>query len=332
MASKKLTWLLILQGWAMLWVVIGHAPLTAPPVHASRLDISAHQIALALFSFAYSFHMPLFIMISGYLFYRTRIVKGWKYLDMVKEKWIRLGIPYIFFITVAILIKFCIPEGVNRDVDVSPSGLVINYLEPFNGALQEMWFVAVIFLYFLLYPLYRYLLKNRISMLCTLVVSIGLFFIPVGKMTDFLAINRAVHFFMFFFIGIVISKESLEQYIARWSTIGVCAAGYVVSYMIDLEPATPLFSSIAFWGLSIKADRSLSDNLFHSFRNYTYQIFLIGIFAQIFVKILSNRFLFPGSYPVWWLVCVLAGIYVPVAIARFGSKTDKKFVRYLIGV
>ena len=36
----------------------------------------------------------------------------------------------------------------------------MNYLEPFNGALQEMWFVAVIFIYFLLYPLYRYLLKT----------------------------------------------------------------------------------------------------------------------------------------------------------------------------
>lgn len=332
MASKKLTWLLILQGWTMLWVVIGHAPLTAPPVDAGWLDISAHQIARALFSFAYSFHMPLFIMISGYLFYRTRIVKGWKYLDMVKEKWIRLGIPYISFITVAILIKFCLPGEVNRDVDVSPSGLVMNYLEPFNGALQEMWFVAVIFLYFLLYPLYRYLLKSRISMLCTLVVALGLFFIPVGKMTDFLAINRAVHFFIFFFVGIVISKESLEQYIAKWSVIGVCAVGYVVSYIYKLDPATPLFASIAFWGLAIKADRSLSYNLFHSFRNYTYQIFLIGIFAQIFVKILSNMFRFPGSYPIWWLVCVLAGVYVPVFIARLGSKSGKKYIRYVIGV
>lgn len=24
---RKINWLLILQGWAMLWVVIGHAPL-----------------------------------------------------------------------------------------------------------------------------------------------------------------------------------------------------------------------------------------------------------------------------------------------------------------
>ena len=192
--------------------------------------------------------------------------------------------------------------------------------------------MAVIFLYFLLYPLYRSLLKSRLTILCTLVLAVGMFFLPVSKMPGFLAINRAVHFFLFFFIGTVISKEKLEPYMARWATIGVCAAGYVVSYIFKLEPLTPLFASVAFWGLAIKADRSLSDNLFHSFRNYTYQIFLIGIFAQIFVKILSNRFQFPGSYTVWWLVCVLAGIYVPVAIARFGSKTDKKFVRYLIGV
>lgn len=40
-SNKKLTWLLLLQAWAMLWVVIGHAPLTEPtgneglPIHST---------------------------------------------------------------------------------------------------------------------------------------------------------------------------------------------------------------------------------------------------------------------------------------------------------
>lgn len=51
--KKKINWLLILQGWAMLWVVIGHSPIS--------LDNMPSYVRI-LYDFAYSFHMPLFIL------------------------------------------------------------------------------------------------------------------------------------------------------------------------------------------------------------------------------------------------------------------------------
>ena len=66
MEKKKINWLLILQGWAMLWVVIGHSPL--------NMDSMPKIVELA-YNFAYSFHMPLFILVSGYLFQLTRLSK-----------------------------------------------------------------------------------------------------------------------------------------------------------------------------------------------------------------------------------------------------------------
>lgn len=62
--KKKINWLLILQGWAMLWVVIGHSPLS--------LDNMPPYVEV-LHKIAYSFHMPLFIAISGYLFQLTKL-------------------------------------------------------------------------------------------------------------------------------------------------------------------------------------------------------------------------------------------------------------------
>lgn len=63
--KKRINWLLILQGWAMLWVVIGHA----------FLGVAGEGPAWenGLFHFAYSFHMPLFMLVSGWLFYLTRL-------------------------------------------------------------------------------------------------------------------------------------------------------------------------------------------------------------------------------------------------------------------
>ena len=63
--KKKINWLLILQGWAMLWVVIGHSTLVVPGEGPAWDN--------ALYHFAYSFHMPLFMMVSGWLFYLTRL-------------------------------------------------------------------------------------------------------------------------------------------------------------------------------------------------------------------------------------------------------------------
>lgn len=80
----------------MLWVVIGHSPFSVT-AFASVFDVDCHECALFLKKIAYSFHMPLFIMISGYLFYITRVNKGVSYKKTLIDKFKRLGIPYLFF-------------------------------------------------------------------------------------------------------------------------------------------------------------------------------------------------------------------------------------------
>lgn len=61
MERKKINWLLILQGRAMLWVIVGHSYLgivNAGPTWENLLVKTA-----------YSFHMPLFMLVSGWLFF-----------------------------------------------------------------------------------------------------------------------------------------------------------------------------------------------------------------------------------------------------------------------
>lgn len=68
--KQKINWLLILQGWAMLWVIIGHAFLGVAG--------EGPKWENTLTQFAYSFHMPLFMLVSGWLFYLTRLRGGAK--------------------------------------------------------------------------------------------------------------------------------------------------------------------------------------------------------------------------------------------------------------
>ena len=71
MGRKKITWILILQAWAMLWVVIGHSPLKMPISESDPFYVNI------LYDIAYSFHMPLLVLVSGYLFYMTRMESNW---------------------------------------------------------------------------------------------------------------------------------------------------------------------------------------------------------------------------------------------------------------
>ena len=67
--KTKIEWLSILQGWSMLLVVIGHVVLT------DNMFDDKYPMSSCLYQVIYSFHMALFIFISGWLLYYTSIVK-----------------------------------------------------------------------------------------------------------------------------------------------------------------------------------------------------------------------------------------------------------------
>lgn len=75
------------------------------------------------------------------------------------------------------------------------------------------------------------------------------------------------------------------------------------------------------FGIAFLLDRYLPFS-FRGFRNYTYQIYLMGIFAQIFVKILFRHISMP--YFVGWSLCIAVGLYVPVLVSRIIEKINWK--------
>ena len=78
----------------MLWVVIGHSPLKMP---ISGNDPVYVKI---LYDIAYSFHMPLFVFVSGYLFFMTRMESNWGggYFIIIKDKFIVIIFKLFFAI------------------------------------------------------------------------------------------------------------------------------------------------------------------------------------------------------------------------------------------
>ena len=311
--KKKINWLLILQGWAMLWVVIGHSPLGEPGIGPIW--------ETTLYKFAYSFHMPLFMLVSGWLFYLTRL-KGnesplggqkWNYNQIVKDKALRLLLPGLVFSLVGFALKVAFPGEMARQVGLSLKDIVHQYLYPNDNPMRELWFIATLFWFFLLSPLWKIVLRKKWLIWLTLIVLIVFHFWHPN--IELLCLGRVFDYSIWFYLGLIISKTEfvewgLSKY--KWITLVVGVALYILGEYI-MSSITTLGGITLSFAFALIADKYVP-RLFFSFRNYTYQIFLMGIFAQILVKIIYIHFNWP--YISTYLLCISVGLYVPVLVSK----------------
>jgi len=327
--QDKINWLLILQGWTMLWVVLGHSPLGEPgdgPVWEN-----------AIVQTAYSFHMSLFMLISGFLFYLTRLSPKtddgkyrWNYGSILKDKSIRLLVPMAFFTLFAYVLKWAFPSEMDRTVTFGISDICRAFIFPYNGPLREMWFVYTLFLFFVLTPLWRAVLnKTLYAVIAFALLLVCHFWDPD---VEFLSAGRVLDYGIWFYTGLLLAKYNLLGKIGSAGTAAILSFGAVAATVghlagIDIALTTGLIAaSIA---LAMILDRYVP-RIFHSFRDYTYQIFLMGIFAQFAVKILFRHIQLP--YLPAFAVCVAAGVYVPVAISAIAKKIGFRPLLTIIGL
>ena len=271
---KKINWILILQGWAMLWVVIGHSTIGSKE--------SWPEYARLLFKFAYSFHMALFMFTSGFLFFMTRLaVEKWTYKAIIIDKAKRLLIPGLVFFLIALGLKLAFPGEISRKVGLGGHEILRMLLFPYLNPFREMWFIVVLFWMFVLTPVWKWTLKGNIksSVMLMLLILLHLFY-PHHPYMRFLCIGGFCKYAIWFFGGVLMSKSGIVNSIIKrnipWMPIAVGVILYAIGYLFNPfgMKAGGIIMSI---GLSLVLDKYIP-SMFKGFRNYTYQIFLMGIF------------------------------------------------------
>lgn len=347
--KKKINWLLILQGWAMLWVVIGH----------SFLGVFKEGPALenALCTFAYSFHMPLFMLVSGWLFYLTRLKHNeitppqsrlsdngywlknrWTYGAIVKDKAVRLLLPGLVFTIISFALKLAFPGEMSRQVGLNLNDVVHTVLYPYDNPFREFWFIATLFWFFLMTPLWKVVLSSEWAKWGTLGVLVVLYFCYPA--IELFCIGRVFNYAIWFYLGLLISEEDwVDKYLAdrKWLVLFGGIAVYAGSRFLVHGEWLPKIASFLStiggitmsFGLALIADKYVP-KLFCGFRNYTYQIFLMGILAQMFVKIMYRHV--SMSYVGAYLICLFVGLYVPVLVSKVIERINWKPLSLCVGL
>ncbi|MFD4522570.1 acyltransferase family protein [Streptomyces sp. NPDC058470] len=186
---------------AIVLVAMGHA---WEPVKGQSRGLEA------LYTVVYAFHMPAFILISGY-FSRSFDMRA----DRLKRLVTGIAVPYIVFEAAYSLFA--------RWADHSP-GQPISLLDP----LYLTWFLAALFIWRLTTPLWKLVrwplpLALVIAMLASVSPEIG----------DDLDLQRVLQFLPFFVLGLYMKPEYFQlvrRREVRILSVPVFAAALVVGY------------------------------------------------------------------------------------------------------
>ena len=194
--KERLVYVDQMKGIAILLVVMGHL---------IGYNVGYNETV----EFIYSFHMPLFFMISGYLGHKTTHVVSLKtYGKFLKKKFIGLMLPFLFWSMIAEKYFLQSEWHIPALSDISEAILVWN----------RLWFLKTLFLILVIYGLTHWMAKSFVRQKLSFVMDI-LFFLLVasGLSVGILAIDT--HFFSslllytaFFYAGMFIAKYNrIEQ-------------------------------------------------------------------------------------------------------------------------
>ena len=167
--KSRIPWVDIVKGIGIFLVVLGH-------VYRNN----------AVLIWLYSFHMPLFFMLSGWLHTAKR--KSLSMIDYCIKKFQLLIIPMIIFLSIS-YIYWLLVERHFRDFDIGP-----------------MWFLIILFLVDVFFEAMIIKLKRYVWLLLP-VLLIGFFFgtIFLKSTCIFIWLSRLLGGCFFFFVGGVFS-------------------------------------------------------------------------------------------------------------------------------
>lgn len=330
--KNKLVWLSIIQGWAILLVVIGHVNTFTYGDSPTEM----YQLGSWIHRFCYSFHMPLFMFVSGGLLYYSRVKSNWSTTALYRDKIKRLVIPYIAFTIIGFLVRIPFASFTKNSTDISFNGFENALFDPANGPLKELWFLGTLMWLMLMYPIYKVALKNVWTEIILLLMTLIPFIFSLDiSLEGWFNISGVPNYALYFIAGMLFFKYDCIKYISHnWITVSGLVIIYLILFIMKDTPSWILaLSGIAMSFALFARISHISPSLFSKFRDNSFQIFLIGIFPQMFVELIIWKH-FHQAYlqiPYYLLSCLLA-LSVSILATQIVNKSSSNLLRRAFGL
>lgn len=327
--NERMSWLSVVRGFTILLVVMAHIQLLNPSTG------ECYDICRVLSEPFDSIRMPLFIFSSGGLLYLSRISKGWSISRLYVDKAQRILIPFVFFVTVYYGVKILFASVIKHPIDVSWRSFIESFYLFEGHASGPLWFLATLSVLMLLYPLFCWLLKRKLTAIGFWLFTLLFFFVDLGSLLpdNYFYLLCLNHYLVYFYSGILFFCYRLYKHLDhRWAFFTLLLLYSILNYF-----EVTLVTSLVGVAMMISAGQLIARCagwLFCSFRDYIFQIYLMSFFCQGLVELL----LWPRSgYDdrlFWLFYClnIVFGIYLPVLVSKVVERCPLRFIRLCFGL
>lgn len=223
MATKRFYEIDNLYAIGTLLVIFGHS-------HSSdwsRFDTTPLKHIIL---FIYTFHMPLFFIIAGFLFSNSNGLEKNGYIKWLADKAIKLLTPYVVVSMLSAVPKYYFEHHSFNGMALS---MVKGLFAPRLGVWGHFWFLPVLFLVYVIFGACKAIVKEvRIGGVAILVLVSGIiYFLPYG--TEWLGIDDLKNSLLFFSIGMFVYELRLNDVKASTTnSIVVIIAGLATSIVL----------------------------------------------------------------------------------------------------
>lgn len=193
MSFERIEWIDNLKGVGIFLVVLGHL-----------------QLAETSTKIIYSFHMPLFFFISGFLF---KIKSNEAFRTRARKKAINLIRPYFIFEAISILFTsfVSIVKG-GKLPALSDTLSELFYLEGTVGWNSPLWFLVVLFFVELIFSVFK---SPLYKMTISFVGLIGGFLLSLINTNFIIGINAIFIGVFFYGFGYILRKHSIIEKLGK---------------------------------------------------------------------------------------------------------------------
>lgn len=312
MANKRLLELDYAKAICIILVVMGHYSIGHPWWWNVIHDV------------IYTFHMPLFLFASGYIYIAFKRDEPFK--SFILRKFRRLMIPY-FVTSVTVITLKLLSQNNNLEVDNPVSFFSYLRILWYPEAGYYLWFVWALWWMFCIVFFFR---TPKSRMLLFLFSFILHTIFPYLQLTSVFCFAQTTKMFIWFLLGVIVYDYHEE--IKRYNTIPLSA--YVVLFLLGqvfylikfgvnlLEEILPVLGIIVVILLSRKIVQSnIKEKWFSLVATSSYMIYLfhttfMGLVKAVLIKIplmqLENDFV----YTIAIVIVVTSGVVVPVYLFR----------------
>lgn len=312
-------------------VVFGHS-------HSSDWDTFSKTFLESAINFIYTFHMPLFFLIAGFLFANSNSFRKNGYKIWIKRKAERLLTPYVILSLVALVPKYYIE---NHGFEGFSLKYVIEaLLIPRMGVWGHFWFLPVLMMLYLVFGLGRKLMNGKsINEWCgiILVLTVVLYFLPYS--TQWLGFSDFKEAAVFFMLGIIMNCYTQKHILNGCNAyrflggIGILISAALVHFGNGSKIMMLLTAIIMIWVCWQMATLIGDNRICKWISKHNFTIYIYSWPFQAVVMELAARMNF--SWYMTTLCMFLVGLAVPVLMVLVYKKLkvlNTPFGDLLLGV